>query len=140
MRRIFQNMVLFWLVLMVAGCSVFQTKSSTDNLRQRVDGYMTAKINGNWAEVYDYLTPEYRQETTKEAFASMSRGMDFLSYTIDSIEIEPSGTEAVVSVKQDFKAQIFSIKDDIHRQHWIYEKNQWYVKMGSSSPFGPFKK
>ncbi|MCU0598039.1 MAG: hypothetical protein MUE70_02135 [Desulfobacterales bacterium] len=117
------------LTIWICSCSTLPFGSSEEALRKRVEGMMNAKINDNWEEVYAYLDPVYRNKTPEKTFINFNREMAFKKYSIVSIEIQPSGTEAIVKVKQDLNVKIFDFKDQLDTQNWIKDGFTWYLKV-----------
>ena len=111
--------------IMLVACATAPIKSSEALLRERVDGLMQAKINNNWAGVYEYYTPDFKEENSKDQFVRMNRQMHFKNYTIQSIEMDPSGKAATVIVRYDFRV-LGSLFHKNDTQKWVRDGGQWY--------------
>jgi len=118
-----------FLTIGICSCSTLPFQSSEEALRKRVEGMMNAKINDNWEEVYTYLDPVYRKKTPEKTFINFNREMVFTKFSIISIEIQPSGAEAIVKIKQDLNVKIFNFKDQLDTQNWIKDGYTWYLKI-----------
>ncbi len=135
---------LFSLVLIIvfaglSACSTFQRKPPQEALKERVEGLMEAKVNNNWTKVYTFYDPNFKKTTTQEGFAGMNRGVSFSNFSIESIDIAPSGTEATVKVKYDVSMKGFDFKGTPEIQKWIKEGSHWYLHIkpiNSDNPLG----
>lgn len=110
-------------------CSTFTLKPAQDVIRDRVQGLMNAKINNDWAKVYDFLSPSYKKTISKDNFARINRGVYFTKYAIDSIEVQPSGTEAKVVLTYDANMKGFDFNNNKETQTWIKSGWNWYVEI-----------
>jgi len=113
----------------ISSCSTFPFKSPEETLRTRVEEMMNAKINNDWDIVYKYLDSSYRKKTSEKAFLGINREIAYTNYSVQSIEVQPSKTDAMVIVKQDIKVKMFDFKDQSDKQHWIKEGFNWYLKV-----------
>lgn len=132
MGKNFKNLILlifsiFFIVGFLNACSTFPTKSPSEALRGEVKGLMDAKITDDWGEYYSYLDPIYRERVSEKDFLNMNRAMRFTKYTIESIDILESGTDAHVKIKYNFNMQAFSFKDQVEIQKWIKKRFGWYL-------------
>lgn len=141
----FRSIQCLFIAIMIAmvtnACSTMSQRLSKQTpeeaLRSRVEKLMNAKVNNDWAEVYDCLASSYRKEMAQKDFVQMKRDMRFIKYTIDSIEIQPSGDEAIVKLKYDVKMQSFDFNDRPETQHWIKEDGNWFEVIKKRKGFLP---
>jgi hypothetical protein len=113
----------------VSSCSTLPFRSSEDALRIRVEEMMNARIDDDWGKVYDYLDSAYRNKMSKKNFLNIKREIDYTNYKIESIEILPSGKEAMAQVKQSISIKVFDFKDQPEKQQWVKEGFSWYLKV-----------
>jgi hypothetical protein len=129
------------MTLTLSTCAVFQPKPADEMLKERFHAYMAAKINNDWAAVYTYFEPSYRENITQEAFAGKPRALQFTSYTIKSIAIYPSGKEAEIHFT--FNATLKNLEVDFvdHKstEKWINTGNQWFVAIDHDPKKGIFQ-
>jgi hypothetical protein len=128
--------------ILAIGCASLPQKISKEEaLRNRVNALMQAKIDGKWDIVYDLYDSSYRKTLSREQFASRSRAMLFKNFSIETIEILPSGTEAKVKVRTDISMKGFDFKGAPENQNWIEENGKWFMKVKPQiNPFAPRKK
>jgi len=138
-HRIYSTILSSLVVILAIGCASFpQQISKEESLRKRIDTLMQAKINGKWDIVYDHYDSSYRKTLPREQFANRSRSMQFKNFSIETIEILPSGKEAKVKVKSDISLQGFDFKGAPENQQWIEENGQWFLKVKpQKNPFAP---
>ena len=118
-------------IALVCGCATLPfPKDEGEELRDRVVRMMEAKTTGNWDLVYDYYDPAFRSSTSKGEFTSKNRIL-FKAYTIQKMEILPSGKEARVEISNDISMQGFDFKDAPETQHWVNIDGKWYYKVRS---------
>jgi uncharacterized protein YceK len=125
--------VLIFLGLVISGCATFEPTSPQKAIRERVEKLMDAKMNNDWATVYDLLSPAYREKVSKDGFVQKSRGLMFTGYTIDSIEIKPSGDKAVVELTYSVNMRGFEFKDNPETQQWVKKGWHWYMDLEPKS-------
>ena len=81
--------------ILAIGCASFPQKiSKEESLRKRVNALIQAKIDGRWDIVYDLYDSSYKKTLSREQFANRLRTMQFKNFSIETIEILPSGREA----------------------------------------------
>jgi hypothetical protein len=122
------------LVLIVAAttmnaCSLMHHKPPEEALRKRVNEMMNARIGLDWDKVYSYFDSSYRKNESKESFLNKQRGAYTTAFTIEAIEIQPSGNDALVKMKYDLNMKGFDFKNNSETQNWIKEDGQWYLKI-----------
>ncbi len=125
-------MLVLLMILMMLGmssCATFPFRSSEEALRSRVEEMMNARMDDDWEKVYTYLDPAYQRRISKKDFMNIRREMDYTRYSIESIEIGPSGNDAVVKVRQDVNVKIFDFKNQSETQNWIKDGWTWYLKV-----------
>lgn len=126
-------------VLCMAACSMMQQNgpSGEKALQKRVEAMMEAKVKDDWGRVYEYLEPDYKKKVSKEEFLGIRRKMTVLRYNIKSIEMEPSGRKATVTVKFAAEARGFEFDNLRDIQTWLKKGGVWYeqVKAKKQKPF-----
>ena len=138
MRKCFPIAILVVLAFSLSACSLKNiTMSNEEDLRQRVNSMMQAKIADDWGKVYDFQSPEYKEAVPKDKFLGFSRKMSVLSYTIESLEIAPSGKEATVKVKFAASVRGFEFEGMVNTQQWVKIKGTWY-EQADAKDSGPF--
>ena len=123
--------VLFIVIISLAStaCAALKSKAPDEALRERVQGMMQAKINKDWGAVYTYFDESFQKRESKEVFSNKIGGMVFKAYSIEKIEILPSGKEASVKIKSDIQAKGFNFKGTPETQHWIMEEREWRLQV-----------
>ncbi|MDA8405180.1 MAG: hypothetical protein M0Z56_13440 [Desulfobacteraceae bacterium] len=126
--------ILFFLFIVIisvasAACAVLQSKAPEEALRERVQGMMQAKINKDWGAVYTYFDESFQKRESKEVFSKKIGEIIFKTYTIESIEILPTGKDATVKIKSDIQAKGFDFKGTPETQHWIMEGGEWRLQV-----------
>jgi hypothetical protein len=126
--------VKMFLILILAAtimnaCSLMHRKPPEELLRERVNEMMNARVDLDWGKVYTYFDASYRKSESKESFLNLQRGAYTTAFTIEAIDVQPSGNEALVKMKCDLNMKGFDLKDNSETQNWINEDGQWYLKM-----------
>jgi hypothetical protein len=112
---------------LIAGCASFPFKSDEAVIRERVEEMMNAKINNDWGKVYDYYSSSFKKTKDKDSFTRINRGLYFTSFTINSIEVQPSKKEATVKITYDAMMKGMDFKKNTETQTWIKEGWNWYM-------------
>ena len=120
-------LILVITVLLINACSTFSVKSSEDFLRQRVEGFMNAKISNDWLAVYEYLEPSYQEMVSQKNFIQRSRSVRFNNYSIGIFAILDSGKDATVEVTYSATMKGMDFKDNREIQRWVRINNDWFV-------------
>ena len=123
--------VLIFFVLMAflaGGCQTMMPRQDpAASLDERVNDMMTAKVSQDWAGVYRHFSPEYKKRLSEEAFVNRQRQVTFTGYNIKSVDILPSGSNAVVEVGVDMSGWSFEFKDQRDLQHWVMINGKWFL-------------
>lgn len=127
------------IAVLLPACASFSFKPPEAALRDRVNAYMTAKVNNDWRAVYRYLSPAYRETVSENDFAAKVRKIRFLSYSIESIQMLPSGAEATVELKYNINMQDFVFENNKTKETWIKKGGKWYLEMKESPDKGLFR-
>jgi len=128
-QKIFCVLFIVMIALASTACAALRSKAPDEALRERVQGMMQAKINKDWGTVYTYFDESFQKRESKEAFSNKIGSMIFKAYTIEKIEILPSGKEATVKIKGDIQAKGFDFKGTPSTQHWIMEGGEWRLQV-----------
>ena len=123
------------ILMLTAACDF---KKPEERVRERARLLLQAKVDGKWDQVYDLYDADYRKTITREAFAKRPRTMSYKAFTIEGVEILPSGTEAVVRVTETVSIQTFEFRSPVIPQRWIKaDDGKWYQRVEESqNPFG----
>jgi hypothetical protein len=127
------------IVFMLAGCATSSSISAKrETLEERVRNYMQAQIDGRWDHVYAFLHSSYRDKVPKESYVNRARDLSYKGFTIEEINVLPSGNEATVKVRIDllFMGTVFPRASET--QNWTKENGEWFMK--SSDKINPSKK
>ncbi|MDM8515101.1 hypothetical protein QUF76_02790 [Desulfobacterales bacterium HSG16] len=111
-------------------------RNTEDDLRKRVEGMLEARNNGYWDDVYDYYNKEYRDSITKKQFMNRPRGLRFIAYDIQVIEIQPSKTQAKVTIREEVSYKGRKTKGQITTD-WIIEEGRWVQKIDPKRQMNP---
>lgn len=90
---------------------------------------MAARMAENWAEVYEYLDPDYKSQVPKKDFMEMKRDIQFGDFFVESLEIGPSGNDAVLTVKYDMTVMSYTVPDHREIQNWVRKDGKWFFKI-----------
>lgn len=109
---------------------VDQEKGKLDN---RVLEYWTAKINKNYEKAYEYLSPGWQKNESKQSFASRmgTSKANWLSASIDEKICSKSYLcEVKIKIKYEYEFQ-GAMSDTIEiesvvSENWIMKDNVWY--------------
>lgn len=135
-----KQLTILTFVFLLASALTCSEQSQDELLRKRVEELMQAKADGKWDVVHGLYDANFRKSVSESSFANQPRKMRFKSFTIEKLEILPSGTEAVVEVKSNVEMQGFEFKGAVNKQHWIKEGEQWFQKVKPrANPFAPTK-
>ena len=86
--------------------------------------------------MYDLYDADYRKTITREDFIRRPRNMQYVAFTIESVEVLPSGKEAVVKAKEDVTFQAYPFSSPVKAQRWIKaDDGKWYQKVEDTNPF-----
>jgi hypothetical protein len=128
--RVLSILVVFIIAMsMLNACSMMHRKPPEEVLRERVNEMMSARINNDWGKVYTYLDSSYRKNESKDSFLNKKRGANTTAFTIDQIDIKPSGADATVKLKNDLNMKGFDLKNNLETQNWIKEGGEWYLQI-----------
>jgi hypothetical protein len=126
------SIIIFLMIVVCLGaCSTFSFKPAQEVLQSRVDGFMKAKINNEWGELYEYYCSSYKEAVSRDKFLTKSRMCSDSNYEIESIEISPAEDEATVKVKTDKSVMGFDFPGIIITQKWLKEGWNWYLYVDS---------
>lgn len=100
----------------------------TDRLHMRVTAVWNAKTVHDWGAVYDAATEESRSKMKKDRFINHAN-VKVLDYSIESIEISPSGDKALVSVQYSVMQNGYTFNHIQSKDEWIWEKNEWRINL-----------
>jgi len=130
--RMFSLFGVLAVVFLLSACQGLPMMSSQPPeavLEKRVAGLMNAKVNQDWGSFYTYLDPAFQEKVSKKNFMNRSRDVRFTDYSIQSIQIAPSGEEATVAVLYDMMAKAFHFTDQRDTQKWVKKGRKWYLEM-----------
>ncbi len=123
-------MVLF---LMFFSCGEIRHASDEDHLRNRVEKYWKAKMEGDNETVYNMTVKSYREKVALKSFLKTPL-LDISGFSIKEIEMD--FPKALVAVDYRFSHHGFDFNPVIKRT-WIFENGDWFVEMEPASmPFG----
>lgn len=123
-------------VVFVCSCQSLPVKSPEQALESRVASMMAARVDQDWAKVYDYFDPDYKEKISKKAFLNINRNVKYSNFEIQSIDIAPSGKQAVVVCVFDMSVMSFQFKGHEETQDWVKVGRKWYYKAKSGPPMG----
>ena len=129
------GILLILVLFATAGCQILAFAPPEQALQDRVSAMMTARVNEDWRTVYQYLEPDYREQVSEDKFAGMARNIFFSNFSIDSLDIAPSGKEADVVVKYDMSVMQFDVPGHSEKQKWI-RHGRWYFQIKTDMPMG----
>ena len=90
LHRISRALVLFIVLLLMAGCATLQSKEHGQSLEKRVSEYMQAQIDREWGNVYAFFDSSYRKAVSQENFNRIPKNIAFKAFTIEEITVSPS--------------------------------------------------
>jgi len=114
-------------IVLFYSCDAFKTTTSPEEtLKERINLLMTSKLNGDWATVYDLYNTNFKNKISKKSF-NRSKNMTFISYRIESLEMDTSKKMADAVVKSEIETGGYTLKDVPENQHWIIENGEWFL-------------
>lgn len=104
-------------------------------LEDRIVQFAEARIQGDWALLYDMSNKDYKTIMSKDRFTNMERGMTYVAYSIEDVrENGPDSGEALVL--WDFQAGGYNFSGKKDRQKWVREDGVWNFVMPQDTKFG----
>jgi hypothetical protein len=129
-KQYVQKTIIFMLMTALFACAGIHSGGKTSTpLAERVNQFLQASVDENWAIAYTYFDSAFRNSISKEAFAILPRGMKLKSYAVDEINVIESGVRAEVNVSETITVlpQGFTFKDIKKKQIWVTENGQWML-------------
>ncbi|MBC2714671.1 MAG: hypothetical protein HF978_05110 [Desulfobacteraceae bacterium] len=133
-RRFILCLICFMLVTLISACQLLHRTPPEEAVRLRIEKFMNAKINKDWATAYTYFDSVYHEMVTKNQFERKISKMSFKGFTIESIKMDPSGDKATAIVKVDLNVQGFDFKGNPETQIWVKEQWKWYLHVPPKDP------
>ncbi len=105
-----------------------------NRLSERVEGFWSTRVNGKYANTYEYFDPAYRSTTSKEAFDKFQGNLKYHSFQVEKLDI--LGNIARVNMKVNFEVletvvmgQTFSRPptDSFMTNEWVWMYDNWYL-------------
>lgn len=122
--------VVFFFGCAGVGSNSTKSQDSADRLSREVATFMQAMVDKNWNAAYPFFDNSFKKSVSKETFASFPRQIEIKAFTVESVEILPSGKEADVTITQDLSSRGFTFKGIKKTQHWLVQKGKWVVLEG----------
>jgi len=99
-------------------------------LRARVEGFLAARQQSDLAALRAfYLAPEMAR----------TGNIRYLGSEIAALEVDESGRQARVKLRNTLQAMGFTFKDTPQTLDWVWEKGDWYLPAGGAAATGnPF--
>ena len=120
-----------------AGCAGFSSiTAKQEPLEERVRNYLQAQIDRKWDRAYEFFDSSSRKAIVRESYVHRTRTLSYTGFTIEEMNILPSGDQATVKVRIDVMAMAFNFKGVSQTQNWVKEGGEWFVK--SEPPKNPF--
>ena len=137
---------LFACTILFCGCATtgshtMNSQGKTDRLSKEVAKFMQAMVDKNWEVAYPFFDDGFKKSVSKEAFAFYPRDTEIKAFTVESVEILPSGKEANVTLIEEISTKGFTFKGIKKNQHWLIQNGKWVVLEGPPAPMssGPSK-
>lgn len=115
------------LCFLTTACSSFKMSTADERelLKERVITEWQLKKNGEWKNIYDLTTSEYRETHSKEKFLNRTN-VSITDYTIERIDISEEGKKATVKVR--FTVLHMGLPFNFTaNETWIKENGNWYL-------------
>lgn len=110
-------------------------------LEERVQRFWNLRVEGKFAETYEFFDPVFRAQVTRDQFQAQQGKIDYQSYQLRDTAIQGNIAEAVVEMEfsipeTEIMGQKFSVdqKKDIIRSEWVWVYDNWYAVF--AVPFG----
>jgi hypothetical protein len=123
------------LTLALAGCGQKGGPPTKERLEARARAYWDLRLQGDWKEVYAFLPTEERKFQSREDFvAGRSTQLSFVSYTLDSCEVEGKTGKTVISLKWRATLPDDTVRyregDSVATEYWVYSdaEKDWFVR------------
>jgi len=123
--------LLIMALFLISACQSLPFQPPEQVLQKLAAGMMAARVAQDWGQVYQYLAPDYKNRVSKENFLGKKRDIQFGDFTVESVEIGPSGKEAVITVKYDMTVMSFNVANKRITQNWVKTGGKWYYQMNT---------
>jgi hypothetical protein len=121
------NLIILSLCLtLLASCATLQSEDSSRDLEEKVFACWQAKKDKVWEKAYECFCEDYRNRISKEGFIK-SANVEIRSFHIDGITFSEGKKEARVSLSYEALMLGYEFNDIKIEEHWVYEKNDWYL-------------
>lgn len=121
------------LMLTLGGCATLHPDPA-QSLQKQISQLAEAKIDKDWARVYDFFCSGFKKQIKKEDFLKSSK-VTFKSYTVEKFDLAPSNDTADVTVKYDTVVMGYDLSGMKEYQHWIKENGKWVLDVKPTRGF-----
>ncbi|MFW5792390.1 MAG: hypothetical protein ACOCVU_06970 [Desulfohalobiaceae bacterium] len=116
------------LLLLAAGCQTMQVRTAgpEKELRERVAAYWAAKADNDPIATYPFYASGYREEVPLKTHVRRGN-IAFSDWSLDSLEVLPSGEEAKVTIQADMQVMGLTFENATMTEKWVLEEGSWYL-------------
>jgi hypothetical protein len=93
-----------------------------------------AKREQDYARIYDYLSPAYREKTSRDEFLKLRPKFLYLSTKLEWVQVTDDQARARVKFTAKFNERAMSKMVPMERaviDTWIRSDGQWYLELGA---------
>lgn len=109
---------------------------SEEALLQNIQMEWEAKVNKNWAAVYDLAVDAYKERIDRGSFVQRAN-INVQEFSIKEVKIVEPGTKAMAVVDYKITQMGFSLNITA-KEEWLWENGAWHLNLMPTlkSPFG----
>jgi hypothetical protein len=110
---------------------------SRQDLSHRIEKLMLARISNQWAQVYTFLDPAFRNEVALADYLKIPGNTQTRSFEIKQIDIDPEGNRATAMLTCELLTMGFTLGNVPEVQHWTLLNQTWYLHVKSKGSLFP---
>lgn len=122
------------LLLSLTACQIIHRTPPEEAVRLRITDFMNARVSQDFAKAYTFFNAVYHDTVSATQYEKKAGRVAVSGFSIESIDVNDSGKEAVAVVKTDVSMQGFDFKDNSETQIWVREKGGWFLHIPEKNP------
>lgn len=128
MKKIVLLFSLLLSIFFICSCQENPAEQENQELLTAIDEYYNAEINKDWDKTYSLRPDSYKNNVSLETYRLImtrdSENWQFISYKIDSIDINGDIVDVLITFKEKHLNTTYRTQDDTK---WIYIDDMWYA-------------